>query len=61
MEKFIVAKKIGMSQVFDGQGNAVPVTIVGAGPMTVIRKKTPEKDGYTALVFGLGVYRVRSI
>ncbi len=42
----IIGKKIGMSQVFDGEGNVVPVTVIQAGPCTVIQKKTLAKDGY---------------
>ncbi len=52
MVEGLIAKKIGMSQVFDGAGNVVPVTILKAGPCTVIQKKTKEKDGYAALQVG---------
>lgn len=48
----LIAKKIGMSQQFDDAGNVVPVTVLKAGPCTVIQKKTPEKDGYTAVQLG---------
>ena len=50
MEKAIIGRKLGMTQIFDEAGLVVPVTVVAAGPMTVIRKKTDERDGYTALV-----------
>jgi len=50
--KFILAKKIGMSQVFDDKGNVVPVTLVEAGPCIVTQIKTPEKDGYFAVQLG---------
>jgi large subunit ribosomal protein L3 len=48
----LIAKKIGMSQQFDDAGNVVPVTVLKAGPCTVIQKKTDEKDGYTAVQLG---------
>ena len=49
----IIGKKIGMSQVFDNEGNVVPVTIIQAGPCTVIQKKTKAKEGYSSLQLGL--------
>ena len=52
MEKFIMGTKIGMTQVFDETGLAVPVTVVEAGPCTVIQIKKPETDGYSALKIG---------
>ena len=52
MEKAIIGKKIGMSQIFDEAGHVVPVTIIQAGPCTVVQKKTMEKDGYEAVQFG---------
>ena len=52
MVEGLIAKKIGMSQVFDVAGNVVPVTILKAGPCTVIQKKTTAKDGYLALQLG---------
>jgi large subunit ribosomal protein L3 len=48
----LIAKKIGMSQQFDDAGNVVPVTVLKAGPCTVIQKKTVETDGYTAVQLG---------
>jgi len=48
----LIAKKIGMSQQFDDAGNVVPVTILKAGPCTVVQKKTAEKDGYVAVQLG---------
>ncbi len=48
----IVAKKLGMTQVFLEDGSVVPVTIVEASPCTVVQKKTKEKDGYNALQLG---------
>ncbi|MBQ2755539.1 MAG: 50S ribosomal protein L3 [Oscillospiraceae bacterium] len=52
MKKFIIGKKIGMTQVFDEIGNIVPVTVVEAGPCVVVQKKTTENDGYEALQVG---------
>jgi large subunit ribosomal protein L3 len=52
MVEGLIGKKIGMSQRFDDDGNVVPVTIIKAGPCTVIQKKTPEKDGYLAVQLG---------
>lgn len=49
----LIARKIGMSQQFDEAGNVVPVTILKAGPCTVVQKKTLEKDGYVAVQLGL--------
>ncbi len=52
MEKAIIGKKIGMSQIFDEAGHVIPVTVIEAGPCTVVQKKTVEKDGYNALQLG---------
>ena len=52
MKKFIIGKKIGMTQVFDEIGNIVPVTVVEAGPCVVVQKKTTDNDGYEALQVG---------
>jgi len=48
----LIARKIGMSQQFDDAGNVVPVTVLKAGPCTVIQLKTAEKDGYVAVQLG---------
>ena len=50
MKKAILGKKLGMTQIFDETGIMIPVTVVEAGPMTVVRNKTAEKDGYVATV-----------
>lgn len=52
--KFLLGKKIGMSQIFDAEGSAVPVTVVQAGPVSVVQVKTKEKDGYDAVQLGFG-------
>ena len=48
MQKAIIGKKIGMTQLFDEKGNVVPVTVVEAGPCVVSQVKTIENDGYEA-------------
>lgn len=50
--KNIVGRKVGMSQVFQEDGTLVPVTVVSAGPLYVVQKKTVEKDGYNAIQVG---------
>ena len=52
MQKAIIGKKIGMTQIFDEAGRVVPVTLIQAGPCTVVQKKTAEKDGYNAIQLG---------
>jgi len=49
----LIGKKIGMTQSFDEEGNVVPVTVILAGPCTVIQKKSDKRDGYSALQLGL--------
>jgi large subunit ribosomal protein L3 len=50
--KVILGKKVGMTQVFSENGEAVPVTVIEAGPCYVTQVKTPERDGYTAVQLG---------
>ncbi len=52
MQKAIIGKKIGMTQIFDEKGKVIPVTVVEAGPCVVSQKKTVEKDGYEAVQVG---------
>ena len=54
MQKAIIGKKIGMTQLFDERGNVIPVTVVEAGPCVVVQKKTTENDGYKAIQIGFG-------
>ena len=54
MNKAIVGKKLGMTQLFDANGNVVPVTVIEAGPCVVTQKKTVENDGYEAVQIGYG-------
>lgn len=51
--KGLLGIKLGNTQVFDGEGNLVPVTVVQAGPCTVVEKRNPERDGYEAVQLGL--------
>jgi large subunit ribosomal protein L3 len=53
MVKAILGKKLGMTQVFAENGDAVPVTVLKAGPCVVIQRKTAQKDGYEAVQIGL--------
>ena len=52
MKKGIVGKKLGMTQLFDANGNVVPVTVIEAGPCVIAQKKTTENDGYEAVQIG---------
>lgn len=54
MQKGIIGKKIGMTQIFDEAGNVIPVTVVEAGPCVVVQKKTEENDGYKSVQLGFG-------
>ena len=52
MKKAIIGKKLGMTQLFDANGNVVPVTVIEAGPCVISQKKTSENDGYEAVQVG---------
>lgn len=52
--KTILGKKVGMTQIFSETGEAIPVTVIEAGPVTVIQTKTVETDGYNAVQIGFG-------
>ncbi len=52
MSNTILGKKLGMTQIFDQIGNAIPVTLIQAGPCTVLQVKSTEKDGYNAIQLG---------
>ncbi len=52
MQKAIIGKKVGMTQIFDESGKVIPVTVIEAGPCVVTQKKTVETDGYTAVQLG---------
>lgn len=61
MKKAIMAKKVGMTQVFSENGALIPVTVLEAGPCVVIQKKTVENDGYTAIQVGFTDAKVKSV
>ena len=52
--KTLIGKKVGMTQIFDENGVAIPVTVIEAGPCTVVQVKTTETDGYDAVQLGYG-------
>lgn len=54
MEKGIIGKKLGMTQIFDEKGNVIPVTLIEAGPCVVVQKKTADNDGYSSVQLGFG-------
>ncbi|MEK7135001.1 MAG: 50S ribosomal protein L3 [Patescibacteria group bacterium] len=58
--KFILGKKIGMTQIFRGD-NVIPVTLIESGPNFVIQVKTKEKDGYVAVQLGFGAKKEKNI
>jgi large subunit ribosomal protein L3 len=57
----IIGKKIGMTRIFDQEGEAIPVTVIQAGPCPVIQVKTEEKDGYSAVQVGFGEKRKKLV
>jgi large subunit ribosomal protein L3 len=61
MKKGILAKKIGMTQIFMNDGKVVPVTVLSAGPCTVVQKKTVETDGYNAIKVAFGDIREKLV
>ncbi len=61
MVKGLIGKKIGMTQLFDESGKVIPVTVVEAGPCTVVQKKTVETDGYEAIQVGFGDVKVTRV
>ena len=52
MQKAIIGKKVGMTQIFDEAGKVIPVTVIEAGPCVVVQKKVADKDGYDAVQLG---------
>ena len=61
MQKAIIAKKLGMTQLFDETGKCVPVTVVEAGPCVVSQKKPVETDGYEAIQVGFGDMKANKV
>ena len=61
MKKAIIGKKIGMTQIFGEKGEVIPVTVIEAGPCTVVQVKTTETDGYNAVKLGFGEVNKRRL
>ena len=61
MVKGIIGKKVGMTQLFDENGKVIPVTVIEAGPCTVVQKKTVESDGYQAVQLGFGEVSAKKV
>ena len=61
MKKGIIAKKVGMTQIFDEKGNVIPVTVLDATPNIVAQVKTKETDGYQAIQLGFGEIKDKHI
>ena len=61
MNKAIIGKKLGMTQVFSADGKVIPVTVVEAGPCPIVQLKTVEKDGYSAVKLGFGEVKEASL
>ena len=61
MQKAIIGKKIGMTQIFDEKGKVIPVTVVEAGPCVVSQKKTVENDGYASVQIGFGDLKAHKV
>lgn len=59
--KFILGKKLGMSQIYDDKGNVTPVTVVEAEPNTVVQLKSKEKDGYESVQVGFGIKKEKNV
>ncbi len=59
--KKMLGKKIGMTQIFNEDGTVVPVTVIEAGPMKVLQKKTIENDGYNAIQVGYGMAKEQRV
>lgn len=61
MFKGLIGKKIGMTQIFDEQGRAVPVTLIEAGPCYVTQIRRPDRDGYSAVQLGFGESKAKHL
>ncbi len=61
MKKAILGTKVGMTQIFGENGELIPVTVVLAGPCTVVQKKTTETDGYEAVQVGFGEIKEKKL
>ncbi len=61
MKKGLIGKKIGMTQIFNDNGTVVPVTVVEAGPCSIVQVKTPENEGYSAAQLGFGEIKLAKV
>lgn len=61
MKKAIIGRKVGMTQIFDEKGNVIPVTVIEAGPCSVVQVKTVETDGYDAVQLGFGTVKEHKV
>ncbi|WP_031517217.1 50S ribosomal protein L3 [Desulfofalx alkaliphila] len=61
MSKSILGRKVGMTQLLTPEGQAIPVTVIEAGPCLVVQKKTEETDGYRAIQLGFGDIREKLV
>lgn len=61
MQKSMIGKKIGMTQIFDETGKVIPVTVIEAGPCVVVQKKTVENDGYASVQLGYGDVKAKKV
>jgi large subunit ribosomal protein L3 len=61
MKKLLIGKKLGMTQIFAEDGEAVPVTVIEAEPSVVIQKKTKKTDGYDSIQLGYGRIRQKNV
>ena len=61
MNKAIIGRKAGMTQIFTAEGKVIPVTVIEAGPCPVVQIKTVEKDGYSALKLGFDEAKEKSL
>ncbi len=59
MNKFMLGKKAGMTQLFDENGTAIPVTVIECGPLVVVQNKSGQNDGYKAVKVGFGDIKKR--
>jgi len=59
--KSLIGKKLGMTQIFDQEGRLVPVTVIEAGPCSVVQRKTVATDGYEAVQLGFGAQKVERV
>ena len=61
LNKAIIGKKVGMTQIFNADGKVIPCTVIEAGPCVVTQVKTEENDGYTSVQVGFGEIREKLV